>query len=256
MSAATFLSQVAQFYADQPDLAEYCFVFPNQRSRQFFFKELTPLLHVPARLPRVCDGNEFVTGITHAVPVSGMEAAFTLYEAYRQVMGDRASAFDHFIYWADIILNDFNDVDRDMVDPHQLYTNLSNLRDINTDYIPDDLKHEIRRIFNIDLADGGDRFWKQGQTWKDSVNDSDVKDEYFGLWDALHRIYEVFHQMLQQRGLTTAGRMMRNAVKIIAGMAPEELHHKRVVFVGFGLLSVSEIMIFKSLQAKGVTHFW
>lgn len=256
MHAASFLSQVARYYANQPDLAEYCFVFPNQRSRQFFFKELVPMLRIPARLPSVCDGNEFVASITRAVPVGGLEAAFCLYEAYRQVMGDRASSFDHFIFWADIILNDFNDVDRALVDPHQLYTNLSNLRDINTDYIPDDLKREIRRIFNIDLPLSGDRFWKAGQPWKDTVKDSDVKEEYFGLWDAMQSIYEVFHRQLEQRGLTTTGHMMRNAVKIIAGMAPEEMRHKRVVFVGFGLLSMSEIMIFKSLQAKGVAHFW
>ena len=256
MNTPSFLRQVAQHYANERNLADHCFVFPHQRSRQFFFKELQHLLPEAAVLPQVADMHDFVSSLTHAVTVGGIEAAFILYEAYRQVFGDRASTFDHFIYWGDIIVNDFNDVDRDLVDTRQLYTNLSNLRDIGTDYIDEGLKEEIKRIFNIDLGTTGERFWKNGGSWKDNVADSEVKNQFFGLWEGLQALYDTYHKLLNERGFTTSGRMMRDAVQAIEQMAADQLGCERVVMVGFGLLSLSEIKIFKSLQRKQIAHFW
>ena len=147
--ARSFLRQIAQYYLNQIDprhLKDITFVFPNRRSGQFFERELHEHAKGPLVLPRVTTFIEWMGDITQVVPVTSIESVFLLYRAYKQEMGDNADDMEHFVHWASIIVNDFNDVDRSLVDARDLYTNIGNWRDLRTDYLEDDLKELARSL--------------------------------------------------------------------------------------------------------------
>lgn len=264
--ARSFLRQIAQYYLNQIDprhLKDITFVFPNRRSGQFFERELHEHAKGPLVLPRVTTFIEWMGDITQVVPVTSIESVFLLYRAYKQEMGDNADDMEHFVHWASIIVNDFNDVDRSLVDARDLYTNIGNLRDLRTDYLEDDLKELIRRIFGIDLRlakEEADRFWmhhdKNNNSQPNTPGD-EVRRRFYSLWDALPTIYKNFHDELSRRGLTSPGMMVQRAIHTVNDLpAHQEGEAPMVVMVGFADLAAGELKIFDLLRNKHLAHFW
>ena len=250
----SFLQQVAEHYAATTHLEDLCFVFPNRRSGKFFEQQLSHAVNGPAMMPRIMPMVDFLSDLTGYNQVGQLEAILVLYKSYRQVMGDNASPMDTFVFWANLIINDFNDADMNLVDVERLYANLHDLREISTDYLSADLKRDIERLLNISLPmlSDDERFWRD---WHMSPDDSEVKRSVFSLWERLHDIYKVYHEMLEHEGLHTVGRIYRDAVERVK-QVPDVQLPARVVMVGFSSLSVSELSIFKALQQRGVADFW
>ena len=247
----SFLQQVAYYYHDQQHLEDFCFVFPNRRSGQFFEKELRAHYQSPHFMPHVLTMAEWLDQISDRVLASTIDMVFTLYRAYCEAFGNAAQPFDRFIYWAHIILTDFNDVDMALADADKLYANLNDLRELATDYIDPKLKKEIGRIFNIQFTDS-DTFWKNLH----AASDDATAAVYFTLWEKLAEIYRGFHRMMGERGLITQGQLYRQMALRMESLSNHQLGCKQVVMVGFAALSVSEDKIFKSLQQRGIAHFW
>ena len=250
----SFLQQVAGHYAAAANLEDYCFVFPNRRSGKFFEQRLAEAARGRMMMPRIMAMADFLGDVTSYNQVGQLEATLVLYKAYRQVMGDSAAPMDTFVFWANLIINDFNDADMNLVDVEQLYKNLHDLREIATDYLDPDLKRDIERVLGINLPPDADseRLWKD---WQGHDDDGEVRRQYFSLWQKLYDIYLTFHQLLEQQGLHTVGRIYRDAVSRIKLM-PDDRLPLRVVMVGFSSLSVSEMAVFKALKQRGVADFW
>ncbi len=249
----SFLRQVAAFYSQEPALQDHCFVFPNRRSGQFFEKELSELFTTPHIMPRVVTMAEWLEEMNDLYLATTVDSLFTLYRAYTEAFGPAASSFDKFIYWAHIILSDFNDIDMALADVAGLYSNLNDLREIATDYIDPELKTEIQRIFNIEFTDS-ESFWKNSHHETDDPDSPSA--QFYTLWEKLPEIYERFYKLLNERGLTTQGHLYRTMAGRIAQMTASELGYKQMVMVGFTALSVSEDHIFKALKQLGCAHFW
>ena len=249
-----FLRQVAAHYSDKQHLEDYCFVFPNRRSGQFFEKELVSQLTAPRIMPAVLTISDWIEQMSDLSAASTIDMVFLLYQAYCDAFGPAASEFDKFIYWVHIIITDFNDVDMAMADVNSLYTNLRDLRQIATDYIDPELKVEIGRIFNIQFTES-DSFWNHPPA---AVADDPTSPsaQYHTLWDKLSEIYDRFHALLQARGLATPGRLYRDLARRLPSMTANELGYERIVLVGFAALSVSQDKIFKSLREMNVADYW
>lgn len=259
MQHTSFLAQVAQYYASSSQLGSMAFVLPNRRSSQQFEHQLMQLLDHATIMPRVMSMNDFIDHVTSdsgLVSATPIESLFVLYQAYCHVMGDAAGEFDKFAYWAQLIVTDFNDIDQNLVDAHELYRNLSELRDIAADYIDDDLKVAIRRIFDINIKDGEDKFWKKPVAPTDATPDDDVQRSYITLWNSLGAIYDEYDLRLREFMLTTPGKLYRLAEKNISEMSAEQLGYSRIVMVGHDMLTMSEARIFSHLSKKGVADFW
>lgn len=249
----SFLQQIAHYYSATGRLEDFCFIFPNRRSGQFFEQKLKNTLPSTSLMPKVTTLTDFLIEAGDKMMVSPIDAIFTLYQAYAQVMGDGASTIDHFIYWGNILLNDFNDVDMSMANPKDIFTNLSDLRDISTDYIDADLKREIDRILNIQLSETNE-FWKKS-SHSTNASDGEIQQEYYTLWEQMPLIYETFHSLLETRGLTTMGHLYRNFASQSSLLEQKLKHYSKIVLVGFAGLSVSEDCIFKTFKLNSA-HFW
>ena len=255
-----FLQQVAQHYLEAERLEDYCFVFPNRRSGQFFThylqRELAAHDTSPHLLPLVTTINDLLTELTHAAVASDIEMVFALYDAYCEVMGEKAQSFDKFIYWAQLIISDFNDIDRSMADAREIYTNLDNLNSLSSNYLSPEVQEAVEKVFGhglftafFDTSADADLWRKRGNT---AAGDSVVKREFFSLWNALHAIYFEYHRALESKEVVSPGRLLRMAAEGEIG----KMRHVRLVFVGFGVLSVAEAKLFDRFNKTGKADFW
>ena len=252
-AATPFLKLAADFYKDRPDLIDHCFVFPNRRSGQFFVNNLKNLSSGTVILPEVTTIADFLSSITNENPISSVDALFTLFSCYKEI--DPSVEFDKFVYWGNMLLNDFNEIDMYMVDAKALFTNVKENREIATDYIDDDLKAKLSEFFKLSIyqsSQASDRLFKSDGSADDADN---VKTRFVRMWNQLYKLYTSFTSRLSDNKLSYTGMMYRHAVTCVNDMALDQFRHKRYVFVGFNILSTAQIAIFKSLKNKGLAEF-
>ena len=262
-----FLKQVARHYLEVQSLEDYCFVFPNRRSGQFFLHYLQGELIAadqqqdasrPHLMPCVTSINDFVTEVTGKATASNIEMMFALYEAYCQEMKDQAQEFDRFIYWAQLIISDFNDIDRSLADAGEIYQNLEDLHDVTSNYLTQEVQEKVKSIFGENLftaffdtrADAD--LWRLSGDRGKRADDGKVKQEFLSLWNVLKPIYDAYHEVLKRKGVVSPGRQLRMA----AECPPETIRFSRLVFVGFGVLSAAEIKIFDHFNKQEMADFW
>lgn len=253
-----FLQQVASYYGGKSGLADYCFVFPNRRSSQFFAKYLDEAqadAAAPVMQPRLTTISDFVADVAEEVTPNSVEALFLLHKAYTQLSGNEDYPFDKFVYWGSVILSDFNDVDMYLVNPKEIFTNIKEYKEISTDFLPRELKDELRQYINIpDSGDDDDSFWRQYEADPDG-NDGEVKRNYLRLWQQLLPLYERFNALLASQQLSYTGKTYRDAALKLAG-GSNPLPYDRYVFVGFNVLSNCELLVFSSLKKQGLADFF
>lgn len=131
-----FLKKVADVYAlnEADRLYKYCFVLPNRRSRVFFESYLSDALNDKHSIfPELTTISDFIDEYSDLVEAGRVEQLFLLYQAYRTLAEcdqKQYDDFDHFLHLGDMLLNDFNDIDRYMVDAKELFFNMRNLENI------------------------------------------------------------------------------------------------------------------------------
>lgn len=261
--SANFLKEIVSYYTSGrdglPPLEQLVFVSPNKRSGAFLKKHVQRTFTSPGRMPRFMTMRSFIASLAHAPEGPQNELRFMLYEAYRNVLakkspGQNARDFDAFIFWADVILSDFDEIDRYLINAPALFKNLGDLKSIQADYLDPAQKEIIRRIWGDSrLTEDTDRFWIQT-----SAHDADTPEGKFRyLWELLGDIYEEFHSLLDAARLSTQGKQCRQAMENL-GDEIDLIRQKRrhYVFVGFNELSVAEILILEELKNAGVASFF
>ena len=113
----TFLEAVADRYARRESLVRTCFVFPNRRSAVFFRKYLGQRAGKPLFVPNILTIDELFARIAgRGETPEKIRLLDLLYRTYLPLMpppeGKEAETFDEFLYWGDILLRDFDDLDK------------------------------------------------------------------------------------------------------------------------------------------------
>ena len=127
-----FLQQVARNYAASADSSALVFVFPNRRSMIFFkkwFVRESASTGGVRMLPRMVTMADFFAALSGTKACDRITQLLLLYEDYKQ-LNPKAESLDDFIYWGDVILRDFDDIDKYLVDARALFANIGDLREI------------------------------------------------------------------------------------------------------------------------------
>ncbi len=238
-----FLQSVAKYLFDRfgNNLHNIALVFPNKRARLFFNQELARLTNKPLLAPKYYTINEYLQSLSGFIPADQITLLFTLYDVFVDITGSKES-FDEFMFYCEMLLADFDDLDKYMVDASMLFRNLSDLKDLENhfDYLDTTQIQAIKQ------------FWS---TFSES-KESDQKQKFSSLWDVLYRIYEEFNTTLKNKSLSYEGMAFKKVI--------EELEHgsisienKQIAFVGFNALNKCEQKLFKHLHnQKRALFFW
>ncbi len=263
------LRQIAREYAKRhtPDeISRFCFVFPNKRSATFFLRYLDLEIAWPHIEPEAVTIADFLESLSPYAEAPRFMQLATLYDAYRTIAPDSVSDFDRFMFWGEILLADFNDVDRYLANPGELFTNIEELREINSTYLTDTQREIIRRYWGEDApglnwqprADGDEveRFWTHID--RKGSRDAGNAAKFVKLWMILEPLYARFNTLLADDGYATSGQIFRNAARVLKEKGIEAIPNRadRYIFIGFNMLSTAEIAVFETLKRSGIADFY
>ena len=147
-----FLYQIAElFYAAYgAEVSQLTFVFPNRRAGLFFQKYLSSLSERPLFSPKIATIHDLFMQLSGKQAADRIRMLFKLYELYGKRSGSTES-FDEFLYWGEMLLNDFDDVDKYMVDARMLFRNLSDLKELDEglDFLSEEQVEAIRMAYEL-----------------------------------------------------------------------------------------------------------
>lgn len=258
-----FLQSVASYLLDRCDnLADYTLVFPNKRSALFLKKYIHDRLRrserAPRFMPRFATMGNFISRFATRLEMPRTEQLFLLFDCYREVLAELGRSeqlgdFDKFIFWGGIILDDFSDIDRQLVDAAKLFKNLKDLKEINADYLSDDQKEVVRQIWGETPRTAAvSEFW----THVNHLDGDTPESRFVNLWELLGDLYRRFTDRLHRAGYDTAAGQYRDAASVVAQTPADQLTRRHYCFIGFSDLSHSEILILKRLKDLGAADFF
>lgn len=251
-----FLRKVARVYAENEadKLYEYCFVFPNKRGGAFFRKYLSEEVSGGFIEPEITTISDFIGRFSNLVEASRLEQLFILYSEYKRISTDVVD-FDQFQFWGEMILNDFNDVDKYLVDARQLFINVQRYKEINANYLTEEQRKVIEQYWGESRSFSSvDQFWSHINNQQ--LGEEKTVGQFVKLWEVLYDIYIAFRGTLLEKGLCYSGMLYRNAVDVVTKFGIESLGYKKVVFVGFNVLSTSEVKLFELLNDLNIADFY
>ena len=152
----TFLGNVARSLYDEfgEDISSVRILLPNTRSRLFFLDELGRLIRRPVWQPRYTTVDEVMRSLAGYAPVERVRAVAELYKVYSRY---HKEGFDSFYFWGEVLLNDFDQIDKYRVDADMLFSNLRDLKDMDGDlsYFNEQQRAVVRRFWEAFGAEEG-----------------------------------------------------------------------------------------------------
>ena len=252
-----FLKQVADHYYNEGKIEDKCFVFPNRRSMVWFRKHLcSAVKDVPLLAPQMLTINDFFSMVSGVPASDRVRLLLELYDSYK-ALNPKAESLDEFIFWGDVILADFNDVDKYLVDPKQLFANVADFKALQDtfEYLTDTQREAIKGF----LSHFNDQSGKL--TVDLGTDDPDVKGRFLQIWNILYPLYVNYNKSLADKGMAYEGMVYRSLAERLKSMSVEDvfqdIFHEGTtfVFVGLNALNECEKTLLRKLRDAGRAEF-
>ena len=236
----SFLSSLAttllQTYGT--DLSQVTVVFPNKRAALFLNEELIRLSDRPLWSPAYTTISDlFRTMARASLEVADpIKLICDLYKSFVKCTGIEES-LDHFYGWGQLLLADFDDVDKHLAPADKVFANLRDIHEFDDDtYLTQKQRDIIRKFFSNFNED----------------HNSELKRRFLSLWSHIYDIYVDFNARLAAQGLAYEGALYRHVIENF----PEEnasldQTEGQYVFAGFNLLHPVELALIHRLEAEG-----
>jgi hypothetical protein len=209
------------------DFSKLIFILPSKRAGIVLKSELSKLLNTTFFAPEILSIEEFVETISNLKAVSNIEQLFIFYNTYLEHTEKKnQETFDTFSKWAQIILQDFNEVDRYLIDPQHIFSYLKAIQEINSDH------------------------------WSIEKNQTELTKRYLKFWSQITTYYTEFSNKLIHLGIGYQGLIYKEAVENLESYIqanPARQH----VFIGFNALNTAESSIIQELlQNEMARIYW
>ena len=171
----SFLTEVARAVKAKygQGLQDVVVVFPSQRARLFFSEALLEISEGNLWSPRFKTVDELMGAASQLRSADRLRLISELYTVYSKYHNED---FDRFYHWGEMLVADFDMVDKYMVDAEGLFQNVAEIKDIESDlsYLTAEQEEYIRRFWN---------------TLSDSMTLSQQKQFFLKIWRSLPTIY-------------------------------------------------------------------
>jgi len=236
----TFLHDIAEkIYNSHPKLNEVTLVFPNRRAILFFRKYLGTLISKPMFAPRLLTIEEFIGSFSTLNVPDKLELVHRLYRAYTETLNSTES-FDQFYFWGEMLVRDFDEVDKYLVNAEMLFRDLSHQKELDASF---DYLTEAQKTFLLD-------FWLNFDAHK-----TENKEKFLEVWKRLGDVYNLYRKQLHEEGLAYEGMVHREvAEKIEQQLLSIGTGHE--IFIGFNALTKAEEVILAHAVDRGAQVYW
>lgn len=236
----TFLKLVATdlYGRMNGNMARTAVVFPNKRASLFFNEYLYKEAGKPIWSPAYITISELFRSLSTWEVADPVKLVCELYKVYRETTKSTES-LDNFYFWGELLINDFDDADKNLARTSDLFSNLKELKNIMGDlsYMNPEQEAAIQQFFQ--------NFSIERRTV--------LKERFISLWDVLGEIYTQFKGNLKQQNIAYEGMLYR---EVMETFQVENLPYDTYVFVGFNVLNKVEKELFKQLKDAGKALFY
>jgi ATP-dependent helicase/nuclease subunit B len=200
------------------DVSKLSLILPNKRAGIFLKMEWSKLNKTTGFLPQIIAIETFIEELSQLRLLSNTELIFEFYEVYLELtpLNERDS-FESFSKWAPVVLQDFNEIDRYLIPPNQIFEYLSAIQELNH--------------------------------WSLDPHPTPLIKGYLSFWKKIYSYYTKFTTHLLQKDEGYQGLIYREAVKNLETYIqshPDRSH----VFLGFNALNAAESTIIQELLLK------
>lgn len=234
----TFLKYVARDILEKygNNLSDIAIVFPNKRAALFLNESLARLTDHPIWSPSYITISDLFRKHSTLKVGDPIKLVCDLHKTFVTCTGIDET-LDHFYGWGQLLITDFDDIDKNMAEAEKLFANLSDIHELDDiSYLTEEQKMLIRKFFS---------------NFNDDHN-SELKKRFLQLWSHFLDIYQQFNQRLEEQGLAYEGALYRKVVND----ENIKFQHKKYLFVGFNMMQVVEQKLCERLMKEGKAHFY
>ena len=234
----TFLKYVARDILEKygNNLSDIAIVFPNKRAALFLNESLARLTDHPIWSPSYITISDLFRKHSTLKVGDPIKLVCDLHKTFVACTGIDET-LDHFYGWGQLLITDFDDIDKNMAEAEKLFANLSNIHELDDiSYLTEEQKTLIKKFFS---------------NFNDDHN-SELKKRFLQLWSHFLDIYKQFNKRLEEQGLAYEGALYRKVVND----ENIKFQHKKYLFVGFNMMQVVERKLCDRLMKEGKAHFY
>ena len=238
-----FLESIAKsLYSEYGnELNRHCLVFPNRRAGLYFLKYLSARIEKPIWVPSILTINELFKSYSLLQTAGNEVLLFELYKVYRK-LNKSSESFDDFYFWGDMLLNDFDDIDKYLVDAKLLFSNIQDIKYIDQQF--GGLSESQIEIIR--------RFWINFNPDKPT----NEKSGFISIWSVLFDMYTSLKSSLREHGLAYEGMIFRDLAESVQMNNATGKEWDMVHFIGFNALNECEKVIMNRFKKAGKARFY
>lgn len=217
----TFVEKIAKHIHEQAiPLEHLTIILPSERAKTYLSSALYKEYKRPIIAPKMKTMSQWLLSVSPETVIDNTRALIRLFEIQlQQAKTEEDRSFDEFLTWGNILLSDFNEIDRYLLEAADVFKNLADIKEI--------------------------------EQWSfDSEELTPSQERFMEFWDRLPNYYYALNKVLSERGTCYTGRAYKNSSNNI-NILIEKDPSTRFLFVGFNAMSQSEISIFRQLDALG-----
>lgn len=221
------------------DLSRTVLIFPNKRANLFFNEYLAGESDQPIWSPAAMSISDLFQKLSVQKTGDPIRLVCELYKVFKEET-ESQETLDDFYFWGELLISDFDDVDKNLVDADKLFSNLQDLKSLMDDYefLDKEQEEAIQQFFR--------NFSIERRT--------ELKEKFISLWDKLGTIYHHYRKNLTELGIAYEGMLYRN---VIEQLDTDQLKYDKYIFVGFNVLNKVEKEFFRKLQkADKAIFYW
>lgn len=205
-------------------LENLIFVLPSKRAGTFLKNAISKHTNSTIFAPEIQSIEDFVETISGLAYASNTQQLFELYKAYTTTVKGEKDGFYAFSKWGTTLLQDFNEIDRYLVETKKIFSHLNAVQEINH--------------------------------WTVEKEKSTIITNYMAFWDSLEALYTAFNASLKQEGLGHQGLVYREACVNLDAYIQNTKQYKHL-FIGFNALNTAEELIIETILEKTEAEiFW
>jgi hypothetical protein len=220
MTNISFLDKIASVLLQNhaTSLPKAIVVLPNKRAKIFLLEALKKQVSTNILAPQIISIEDFIQDIAGIRTIDPIELLFEFYEVYlTQTDASKQQSFELFANWAKTLLQDFNEIDRYLLDPAYVLSYLKDIEDI--------------KKWGIEVE-----------------NKTPLLEKYIDFWKLLPQYYQTLYKHLLELGVGYQGLIYREAVNNLNSFC-QNLQDSRFLFAGFNALNAAEEKIIQHLLA-------
>lgn len=198
------------------DISELCIVLPNRRAGLFLKTHFSKQLQKVFWAPEIYATEDFIALLAELEIIDTTTQLFELFETIKTVNPQQTENFNDFGKWGQILLSDFNEIDRYLIDAKQLFGNLQNIKELES--------WSLNREEEL----------------------TDFQKQYLGFWKLIGDYYKDYTKRLLSKNQAYQGLAYRMVTDKVERCVARH-GWKKIIFAGFNALNKAEERIIETL---------